>query len=179
VAPTVVAPGDVVSARTNSLSGTPSCGTIRYSGTSMATPVIAGSLALMRQYFMEGRHVGGGTPVPAARYTPSGPLLKAVLLAGAVSLRGNTESQLPLEPAPSFRQGFGRINLTSSLPLSTTPNMRLQVRAGGRGGEGGGVLQGGSVQWPMRWGLNPRVGSSVHVRCGRQRRRRAGVRAGQ
>lgn len=47
----------------------------------MATPVVAGAVALLRQYFMQG-YYPSGAPVPASAYTPSGPLLKAVLLGG-------------------------------------------------------------------------------------------------
>jgi hypothetical protein len=36
---------------------------------------------------------------------------------------------LPLEPAPSFRQGFGRLNLTRTLPVGgiAPPGWRMQV----------------------------------------------------
>ena len=53
----------------------------------MATPVVAGAVALLRHYFMQGYYPSGAA-VPASVYTPSGPLLKAVLLGG-----------LSLEPA--------------------------------------------------------------------------------
>ena len=47
----------------------------------MSTPVVAGAVALLRQYFTQG-YYPSGAPVPASAYTPSGPLLKAVLLGG-------------------------------------------------------------------------------------------------
>ena len=41
-----------------------------------------------------------------------------------------TEAFLPLEPAPSFRQGYGRVNLTRSLPLADNAgSWRMQVRS--------------------------------------------------
>lgn len=46
--------------------------------------------------------------------------MQAVLINGAVSLEGlweGPESSMPLEPPPSFQQGFGRISLNTSLPL--------------------------------------------------------------
>eukprot|EP00967_Tisochrysis_lutea_P063129 scaffold81342_cov17-Tisochrysis_lutea.AAC.4 len=62
-------------------------------------------------------------------------LVKAVLLAGASHLRGNVENQndqhggLPLEEAPSGKQGFGRVDLSQALPLQGSgKNWRLQVR---------------------------------------------------
>jgi hypothetical protein len=38
---------------------------------------------------------------------------------------------LPLEPSPSFRQGFGRLNLTRAIPVSgvSPAGWRIQVRA--------------------------------------------------
>ncbi len=45
----------------------------------MSTPVVAGAVALVRQYFVEGWYPTGAA-VAANAYTPSGPLLKAVML---------------------------------------------------------------------------------------------------
>lgn len=45
----------------------------------MSTPVVAGAVALARQYFVEGWYPTGAA-VAADAYTPSGPLLKAVIL---------------------------------------------------------------------------------------------------
>jgi len=45
----------------------------------MSTPVVAGAVALVRQYFVEGWYPTGAA-VAADAYTPSGPLLKAVML---------------------------------------------------------------------------------------------------
>ena len=40
------------------------------------------------------------------------------MIAGAQSLGGvQSQTGLPLGPAPSFRQGFGRVQLTQALPL--------------------------------------------------------------
>jgi hypothetical protein len=204
VKPDVVAPGDVTSAYSDGKleSVADACRTMRKQGTSMAAPVVAGNVALARQYFMAGFYPSGARN-PAAAYTPSGVLLKAVLLGGASDMQGYTEvgtrgqgrgacrgpgpargrapvrisafcrgptftrglglpqavclhppscrppprpapnparphtpaaapfpSQLslPLEPAPSFRQGFGRLNLTRATPVASLspPGWRLQ-----------------------------------------------------
>lgn len=86
-------------------------------GTSMATPLIAASAALVRQYFLTGFYPSG-SPTPANQFAPSGALVKAVLLGGASGLDGfESDTGLPLAPPPSFRQGFGRVNLAKSLPL--------------------------------------------------------------
>lgn len=48
----------------------------------MATPVVAGSAALVRQYFTDGFYPSGRA-TPADALTPSGALIKAVMIAGA------------------------------------------------------------------------------------------------
>lgn len=83
----------------------------------MATPLIAASAALVRQYFLEGFYPGGSAK-SGAGFAPSGALVKAVLLGGASGLAGfESDTGLPLAPPPSFRQGFGRLHLGRSLPL--------------------------------------------------------------
>lgn len=83
----------------------------------MATPLIAGSAALVRQYFLSGFYPGGSS-APANQYAPSGACVKAVLLGGAAGLDGfESDTGLPLAPPPSYRQGFGRVDLARSLPL--------------------------------------------------------------
>jgi hypothetical protein len=129
VKPDIVAPGDVTSAFSDGKleSVVDACRTMRKQGTSMAAPVVAGNVALARQYFMAGFYPSGSR-TPGAAYTPSGMLLKAVLLGGASDMMGYTELSLPLEPSPSFRQGFGRLNLTRATPVAgvTAPGWRLQ-----------------------------------------------------
>ncbi|WP_462273031.1 S8 family serine peptidase [Methanohalophilus sp.] len=62
-------------------------------GTSMATPLAAGTAALVRQYYMENLSIN-----------PSAALIKATLINGADNLGYNKTTQ-----------GWGRINLTASL----------------------------------------------------------------
>ncbi len=62
---------------------------------------------------------------------PSASLLTAVLVAGATFMSGLAERNgQPLRPY-DVNQGFGRVDLSKSLPLSdvTPENWRLQVRA--------------------------------------------------
>ncbi len=112
--PDVVAPGtNILSARSSRASGTlwgllpaadPNVSFYLWSGgTSMATPLTAGTVALVRQYL---RNV--------CRHTPSGALLKALLIHGAVPMTGQyTPSEVGAVPDNS--QGWGRVNLESSL----------------------------------------------------------------
>jgi hypothetical protein len=83
----------------------------------MAAPQVAGAALLARQYFMDGFYPSGYRNASAG-FIPSGPLLKAVLVAGSDAMRGVSRvNGEPLEPPPSQFQGFGRVNLAKSLPL--------------------------------------------------------------
>ncbi len=69
-------------------------------GTSMATPLTAGALALLRQYLRTRRGIAN----------PSAALLKALLVAGATRLPGTAPTGQVLDN----HQGFGRVNLDSA-----------------------------------------------------------------
>lgn len=102
--PEIYAPG----CSTNSSSGS-GCSTGNASGTSMAAPAIAGAAALARQYYTEGFYPTGA-PNPEDAFVPSGTLLKATLLNGAVDMTG-------VAGYPSDREGWGRLMLNNSLYL--------------------------------------------------------------
>jgi subtilisin family serine protease len=93
------------------------CQTTKLSGTSMATPLAAGAVALLRQYFVDGYYPSGVRNAADAVSEPSAALLKAVLINGASPMEGFDTSGYPIEPPPSSRQGWGRINLAASVPL--------------------------------------------------------------
>ncbi len=63
------------------------CGTHTGGGTSYASPAVSGMAVLARQYFMSG-YYPGGSPAPADAFTPSGALLKAVVINSAVDMSG-------------------------------------------------------------------------------------------
>lgn len=69
-------------------------------GTSMATPLVAGALALIREYLRKKAKVAN----------PSAALLKAMLIAGAQRLPGIDDAAVM-----DNHQGFGRVNLDRSL----------------------------------------------------------------
>ncbi len=77
------------------------------SGTSMSTPITAGSTALLRQYFTDGFYPTG-TKIAADAHTPSGPLMKAVLLNGTNTDGGFFANNI----------GWGRVWLENSLYFS-------------------------------------------------------------
>jgi serine protease AprX len=93
------------------------------SGTSMATPLVAGCAAVLRETLVK-----NGMP------TPSAALIKALLINGAVELPGQYS---PSEAGPSFNSnsGFGRVDLLGSVILpGPNPDGGL--------GEGGPLKQG-------------------------------------
>ena len=96
--------------------GEQTCAVVEKPGTSMATPVVAGAALIARQYFREGYYPSG---VPSDNsHVPSGPLLRAILIGGAVPMLGFTDWGLPLVPPPSARQGHGRVQLNRAVPLA-------------------------------------------------------------
>lgn len=77
------------------------CSTIAFSGSSMASPAVAGVAMLIRQYFMEGYYPTGEATI-GNELTPSGALLKAMLLNATADMTG-------ISGWPSLREGWGRL----------------------------------------------------------------------
>ena len=117
----VVASGEWIS---SAASGT-TCGLKSASGTSMSCPLVAGTAALVRQYFTEGWYPSG-VKTAADAFVPSGALLKATLVNSATPAKGKIRpgeiDQLPLGPPPDIYQGFGVVRLTRVLRIGNTAN---------------------------------------------------------
>lgn len=72
-------------------------------GTSVATPLVAGCAAVVRESFRVRREIN-----------PSAALVRAMLINGATKLRGQYNPP-ELGPIPNESEGFGRVNLAASL----------------------------------------------------------------
>jgi hypothetical protein len=86
------------------------CGLHTGGGTSYATPAVSGMAVLARQYFMQGFYPGG-TANPQHAFTPSGALLKALMINSAEDMTG-------FDGYFSPQEGWGRILMSDSLCLN-------------------------------------------------------------
>ena len=109
IRPTVVAPGQFIWSANFEGDNL----YIQKSGTSMSTPAVAGSVALIRQYYEEGWYPSGKRN-PADAFEPSSALVKATLIAGAVEINGQYAYYNGYF-YPNWDQGWGRVNLNNSL----------------------------------------------------------------
>lgn len=107
--PDIMAPGTLTSAAGNTENSNPpvdpnQANTAFMSGTSMATPAVAGAAALMRQYFTDGFYPSG-VRTPADARKPLGAEMKAILTNGTAFI----------STTPSNNYGWGRIWLDNNL----------------------------------------------------------------
>ena len=80
----------------------------------MATPLVSGCAALVRQYFVQQRS-----------HQPSAALLKATLINGTRRLTG-AESLAPRNGEPNYHQGHGGVYMLRTVPNPSNPNFRLE-----------------------------------------------------
>ncbi|CAG0962201.1 hypothetical protein PHYC_00787 [Phycisphaerales bacterium] len=113
--PEIMAPGCAIF----SASGSAGCGLAGLSGTSMACPAVAGTAALVRQYYTDGFYPGGAAG-GSDSFAPSGQLVKATLVNSAVDITGESGF-------PSNREGWGRVLADNGLYFAGD-SRRLVVR---------------------------------------------------
>lgn len=101
-------------------------------GTSMATPIVAGATALVRNYFMDG-YYPSGEPQEKDSMEPSGYLVKATVIHAAVNQQGTVvldgtslRERLP-KSYPNNLNGFGLLQLDSALKLKITTDPAREI----------------------------------------------------
>jgi serine protease AprX len=130
IKPDVVAPGtEIISTKSskaainNGLFWGPVSGHPEYAylgGTSMATPLVSGCAALVRQYYRQNGNA-----------KPSAALLRATIVNGTRWLKGldsnasNPSNPSGALPQGNYDQGFGCVDLQTTLPNSANPNFEL------------------------------------------------------
>jgi hypothetical protein len=88
-------------------------------GTSMATPLVSGCAALVREYFSKER----------AYQKPSAALVRSCLINGArwLTAADSIASNPPgVTPVGNFDQGFGCVDMSSTLPNPANPKLKLE-----------------------------------------------------
>ncbi len=131
IKPDVVAPGtNIISARSHAsgaeeLFGAYDDNYVYCSGTSMATPLVAGAVALIRQWYVEQQ----GLPSPSAA------LIKATLINGATDIRPGQFGAGPAQDVPDAWpnpvSGWGRVNLRASIAPEDGAEIWFMDEAGG------------------------------------------------
>jgi hypothetical protein len=83
-------------------------------GTSYAAPAASGTVAIIRQYFVEGWYPTGASD-PAQGFNPSAALMKAILAASGEKMTGFFTDRKNQQVWPNWSQGWGRPNLDKVL----------------------------------------------------------------
>jgi hypothetical protein len=111
IKPDVIAPGTSI----NSAQSQTNKGYVELKGTSMATPQVSGVVALIRQYFKEGKY-----SVISGSHNPSSALVKAMLINGAVEMTGSDTDRQKEKKFPNNSQGWGRVDSSRTLPFENS-----------------------------------------------------------
>lgn len=120
-------------------------------GTSMSAPLVSGCAALVREYYVKTR-----------KAAPSAALVKGTLLNGTRWL-GGADALADSNKLANFHQGFGCINMPTTLPNGSKPNLKLEfvdswqdnqmqfVRTGQRFRFNFSIAAGGELRLCLTW----------------------------
>ena len=114
IKPDVMAPGVGIWSAKGDDPSTPQNQYWKLSGTSMATPTVAGSVALIREYYMTGWYPTGTRDLTKG-FVPSAALVKATLINSAREMTGDGAYRNSEKFYPNNEQGWGRVTLDDAL----------------------------------------------------------------
>jgi hypothetical protein len=109
-------------------------------GTSYAAPAASGTVAIIRQYFVDGWYPTGTSDM-AQSFNPSAALMKAVLAASGEKMTGSYSDSKNEQKWPNNAQGWGRPNLDKILYFAGDPRQMALVE------HTGGLLTGDRVEY--------------------------------
>ncbi|GMI38814.1 hypothetical protein TeGR_g13533, partial [Tetraparma gracilis] len=122
--PDIIAPGYFIKSASADMNTVGGSDETFMAGTSMATPVAAGTAALVRDYFMQGFYPTGSR-LSSNAMTPSGALVKAVMISSARPLAGsqNDDASKTVVNINEYdaNQNFGRLQLNRAVSLTSDP----------------------------------------------------------
>ena len=125
--PDVAVPGEsVVSSSSDNTLATSNCTTAGGSGTSYASPMVAGLAALVRDYFAQGFYPTGQRVATNSWPGMSAALVKAMLIHASVPM-----SNAAAAP-PARDQGWGRVNLSRTLVFTNSAHVLWVAEEGAR-----------------------------------------------
>jgi hypothetical protein len=106
----------------------------------MATPILAGHMSMVREYFQKGFYPSGKNTA-ADGFNPSASLMKAMAIAGSVIMNGvklsfgsdpkgnrcSVQAKVNLSTTPYYDQGFGRFQMNKILYFNAQPVRYLHI----------------------------------------------------
>ena len=145
---TLVVPGEsIVSAKADGIHDSYNENMRSSTGTSMAAPQAAAAAAVIQQMVEQGwitgnesrefvnskelrpdwiqyggNNVSNGSLMLSNGFTPSGTLIRAIMVLSTDSLEGGRQVELELGPAPDNQQGWGRLNLSNLVDFDYLEN---------------------------------------------------------
>eukprot|EP01028_Stygiella_incarcerata_P006763 TRINITY_DN274_c0_g1_i1.p1 TRINITY_DN274_c0_g1~~TRINITY_DN274_c0_g1_i1.p1 ORF type:complete len:1021 (+),score=263.62 TRINITY_DN274_c0_g1_i1:180-3242(+) len=117
--PEICGPGEYVMSSFGNPDVTQSCSLLAMRGTSMASPLVAGHMLLVHQYFKDG-YYPSGSKAEEQKMQPSGALMFSLAIAAAVPMANEVH-------IPNGNEGYGRLLLDKILRFPDDPFPKIAV----------------------------------------------------